>query len=179
MRIQSQPADLSALNSVAEVKSARNVTTPSAPGLSPDPVASRLLAKAGRGKPLTRSEFGYVASARPDQVGVLSRAAKEREALTRRMRQSRSKQEVRMAHLGAVATAGKNSLSTGEADTRVNQLTDAKIEYMKTKEYRDKPELPPKSFRRKPQTADATAKEQKLRLAGARAKPMGPAVSRS
>lgn len=118
--------------------------------MRPDPIASRILAKAGRGKSLSRSEIGYVASTRPDQAGVLSLAAKEREALTRRMRQSRSKQEVRMAHLGAVATAGKTSVSAGEADTRVNQLTEAKVEYMKTKEYRQKPELPPKSLRRKP-----------------------------
>lgn len=118
--------------------------------MRPDPVASRILSKAGRGKAVSRSEIGYIASTRPDQAGLLSKTSAEREALTRRMRKSRSKTEVRMVHLGAVVTAGKTSVSAGEADTRVNQLNDAKIEYMKTREYRKKPELPPRSLKRKP-----------------------------
>lgn len=118
--------------------------------MRPDPVASGILAKASLGKRLRRSEIGYIESVRPDQASLLSKTAAERDALTRRMRKSRSKSEVRMVHLGAVVTAGKSSVSAGEAYTRTNQLNDAKVEYMKTKEYRQKPELPPKSLKRKP-----------------------------
>lgn len=117
--------------------------------MRPDPVVSRILSRAGRGRELSKSEIGYVAARRPDQAGLLSKTSAERDALTCRMRKSRSKSEVRMVHLGAVVTAGKTSVSAGEADTRINQLNDAKIEYMKTREYRKKPELPPKSLKRK------------------------------
>lgn len=129
--------------------------------MRPDPIASRILTKAGRGKRVSRSEIGYVASVRPDQAGLLSRTTAEREALTSRMRKARSKSEVRMVHLGAVVTAGKTSTTAGEADTRLNQLNDAKVEYMKTREYRRKPELPPKSLRRRPGEGQGTLQRVK------------------
>lgn len=118
--------------------------------MSPDGAASRILKRARLGERLQSSDLKYMAGARPDQVGFLSRLSSERDNLTKRMRQARSKSEVRMVHLGAVVTAGKTSVTAGEADSRINQLNDAKFEYMKTREYRKKPELPPKSLRRKP-----------------------------
>ena len=104
--------------------------------MTPDAAATRILTRARLGGRIDRSDFLHVARTRPDQMGLLSKTTAERDALTKRMRQARSKSEVRMVHLGAVITASKTSVSTGEADTRINQLNDAKYEYMKTREYR-------------------------------------------
>lgn len=118
--------------------------------MRPDAAASSILRKARLGGRIEPSDLSYVSRTRPDQLGLLSRTTAERDALTRRMRNARSKSEVRMVHLGAVVTAGKTSISSGEADTRLNQLNEAKYEYVKTAEYRKKPELPPRSLRRRP-----------------------------
>lgn len=157
MRVAQQYVSMAALASPSVKWTARvPVQRSEYDQMRPDPVASKILCKAGLGKRVNRSEISYVSETRPDQAGLLSKTTAERDALTRRMRKSSSKSEVRMVHLGAVVTAGKTSVTAGEAETRVNQLNDAKVEYMQTREYKRKPELPPKSLKRRPGEGEGT-----------------------
>lgn len=109
----------------------------------PDRKASGILTSFAQGKRPTRREIGYIARTRPDQVGLVQKSCAERCSLERQMRKARSKQEVRWAHVNAVANAGKSAATAGEGYARVNQLTDARNEYMKTPEYWRKPDQTP------------------------------------
>lgn len=100
---------------------------------------AKIMAKFRAGKKLSGSELQYLEKNAPELYQMVRRIMLERKALEIRMEKAKTKEEVKEAVIDAMDVANRSS--GGEERTmRLNQLWDAYQEYMKTGDYRGKPE---------------------------------------
>jgi hypothetical protein len=100
-----------------------------------------LLDKFRMGKKLTPAELAYLRKHAPDQAGYIERVSTKRKLVELGMKAAGTKQDVHHVVFLSSQLALKNPNSE-EAAASVLQINDAHNEYMKTKEYRDKPDHP-------------------------------------
>lgn len=106
-----------------------------------DPKAQQIIAKFKNGKKLSREEMTYLRIHAPGIVPFIERIAREREMIERSMKMARSKAEVQMVVYHAAKLIDKCTIPE-EREIRAKQLADAKQEYEKTEEYKEKPNNP-------------------------------------
>lgn len=106
-----------------------------------DPKAQQIIAKFKNGKKLTREEMAYLRIHAPGIIPFIERIAREREIIERGMKMARSKTEVQMVVYHAAKLIDKCTIPE-EREIRAKQLADAKQEYEKTEEYKEKPNNP-------------------------------------
>lgn len=138
---KNQPADAKQtvremmLRRMAEIRAAR---TDQGEG---NPRVQILIAKFKSGRKLAPDEMAYLRRHAPGMIDWIERISREREALEQGMRMAPTKTDVQKVVLHAMKPIS-GRLSAEEEVVRVRHLADARIEYMKTLEYRDKPDAP-------------------------------------
>ncbi|MER2190392.1 MAG: hypothetical protein ABS951_05480 [Solibacillus sp.] len=119
---------------VAEIQEAQNEMG------DDDPKVQSLMEKFKNGRKLTSEEMSYIRKNAPGQMHYIDRIMREREMMELSMRMAPSKMEVQTA----ILRISKNIEKGPEEDREVltKHLMDAKQEYEKTDEYREKPNSP-------------------------------------
>lgn len=103
-----------------------------------DPKAQHLMEKFKSGKKLTPEEMAYIRKYAPGMVDYIDKIMREREMMELSMKLAPTKNDVQLVALNAAKQINKNY--TGEdLEIRLKHLADAKHEYEKTDEYREKP----------------------------------------
>ena len=120
---------------ISEIEAARNDTG------EDDPKAQSLIEKFKGGKKLTADEMAYIRKHAPGMVEYIDRIMKEREVLELSMKMAPSKSDVQMVAFRAAQNIEKH-YSGEEAEIRSKHLVDAKQQYEKTDEYKEKPNSP-------------------------------------
>ena len=103
-----------------------------------NPKAKSILTKFHSGKKLTKEEMEYIRRHAPAMVEHVERVSQEREVVEQSMRMAPSKSDVQMVALSAANHIRKQAKGD-DAITRANHLADAKHEYEKADEYKEKP----------------------------------------
>lgn len=106
-----------------------------------DPKAQQIIAKFKSGKKLSPEEMAYLRIHAPGMVGYIERIMREREIIELSMKMSRTKTDVQMVALSSAKQIEKCP-NPEEREIRAKQLADAKHEYEKTDEYKEKPNSP-------------------------------------
>ena len=120
---------------LAEIEAARTDTG------EDDPKAQRLIEKFKNGKKLTPEEMMYVRKNAPGMVDYINRIMREREVIELTMKMAPTKAHVQIAAFSAAKQIEKHEVPE-EREIRMKHLADAKAEYEKTDEYKDKPNTP-------------------------------------
>lgn len=120
---------------IAELDAARNDKG------EDNPKAQRLIEKFKNGKKLTPDEMAYVRKNAPGMVDYIDRIMREREVIELSMKMAPSKAHVQIAAFRAAKDIEKHE-NPEEREIRMKHLADAKTEYEKTDEYKDKPNTP-------------------------------------
>ncbi|OCS87260.1 hypothetical protein [Caryophanon latum] len=106
-----------------------------------DPKAQRLIEKFKNGKKLTPDEMAYVRRNAPGMVDYIDRIMRERDVIELSMKMAPSKADVQIVAFRAAKQIEKHEIPE-EREIRMKHLADAKAEYEKTDEYKDKPNTP-------------------------------------
>ncbi|WP_332648162.1 hypothetical protein [Lysinibacillus sp. 54212] len=114
-----------------------------------DPKAQRLIEKFKNGKRLTPEEMSYIRKNAPGMVDYIDRIQREREVIELGMKMAPTKTDVQMVAFRASKQIEKHH-NPEEREIRAKHLADAKKEYEKTDEYKDKPNSPLDPYNKKP-----------------------------
>lgn len=106
-----------------------------------DPKVQSLMEKFKNGKKLTPAEMMYLRKKAPHMANYVERITREREAIELSMKAAPTKTDVQMVALHAAKQIEKYPNSE-EREIRAKHLADAKHEYEKTDEYKEKPNSP-------------------------------------
>lgn len=106
-----------------------------------DPKSERILSKFNSGKKLSSEELNYLIKNAPASVDRILRITAEREQTETMMRMSKSKTDVQLVVFQASKVIDK-SPDPEEKLVRAKHLQDARLEYEKTEEYKEKPNTP-------------------------------------
>lgn len=101
----------------------------------------QMIEKFNSGKKLTRDELNYLIKHAPGEVDRILRITAEREMHEQAMRAARTKQEVQHVVQFAIKGIQQTKLSMEDAKVRSAHVNDALMQYQKTDEYKDKPNL--------------------------------------
>lgn len=106
-----------------------------------DPKAQLLIEKIKSGKKLTSEEMNYIRKNAPGMVEYIERIMREREIIELGMKLAPTKTDVHIVALHAAKQIEKHH-NPEEREIRAKHLADAKHEYEKTDDYKDKPNSP-------------------------------------
>lgn len=106
-----------------------------------DPKSERILTKFNSGKKLSSEELNYLIKNAPASVDRILRITAEREQTERMMHMAKSKTDVQLVVFQASKVIDK-SPDPEEKLVRAKHLQDARVEYEKTDEYKEKPNTP-------------------------------------
>lgn len=108
-----------------------------------DTKAESIMNKFRSGKKLSPDELSYLAASNPEYYKEVVKVMQEREALERQMKAAKTKEQVANVYMNALNAASvkaENGASAEEITAELNQLSNAKQEYVQSAEYRHKPD---------------------------------------
>ncbi|MEO4053959.1 hypothetical protein [Solibacillus sp. CAU 1738] len=103
-----------------------------------NPKAERILNKFNSGKKLSSEELSYLIKYAPASVERVLRITAEREQTEMMMRASKTKTGVQFIAMQAANTIEKSSENVQDQQAQMSHLQDAKTEYEKTDDYKEK-----------------------------------------